>query len=56
MDMSYIMDSGSNRLYTIFPSIFWFLSADPTDLSHIQKNHFPKEIMIFVEKWYTDVK
>ena len=40
MDMSYIMDSGQNRLYTTFPNIFSLLSADPADLSHIQKNHF----------------
>ena len=33
MDMSYIMDSGQNRLYTTFPNIFSLLSADPADLS-----------------------
>ena len=40
MDMSYIMDSGQNRLYTTFPNIFSLISADPADLSHIEKNHF----------------
>ena len=43
MDMSYIMDSGQNRLYTTFPNIFSLLSADPADLSYIQKNHFSKK-------------
>ena len=38
MDTSYIIDSGQNKLYTTFPNIF-LLSADPVDLSHIQKNH-----------------
>ena len=37
MDMSYIMDSGQNRLYTTFPNIFSLLSADPADLSTIQQ-------------------
>ena len=50
MDMSYIMDSGQNRLYTTFPNIFSLISADPADLSHIQKNHFSKKIMIFWSK------
>ena len=40
MDVSYIMDSGQNRLYTTFPNIFSLLSADLADLSKIQKNHF----------------
>ena len=40
MDMSYIMDSGSNRLYTTFPNIFSLLSADSADLSKNQINHF----------------
>ena len=40
MDMSYIMDSGQNGLYTTFPNIFLLLSADPADLSTNQKNHF----------------
>ena len=35
MDMSYIMDSGQNRLYTTFPNIFSLISADPADLFHI---------------------
>ena len=34
MDMSYIMDSGQNRLYTTFPNIFSLLSADPANLSY----------------------
>ena len=42
MDMSYIMDSGQNRLYTTFPNIDLRISADPADLFHIQKNHFSK--------------
>ena len=33
--MFYIMDSGSNRLYTTFPNIFIFISANPDDLSHV---------------------
>ena len=40
MDMSYIMDSGQNGLYTTFHNIFALISADPADLSHIEKNHF----------------
>ena len=47
MDMSYIMDSGQNRLYTTFPNIFSLLSADPADLSYIQKNHFHEKIPYF---------
>ena len=43
MDMSYIMDSGSNRLYTTFTNIFSLISADPADLSKNQKNHFSKK-------------
>ena len=43
MDMSYIMDSGQNRLHTTFLNIFLLIFADPADLSHIQKNHFPKK-------------
>ena len=50
MDMSYIMDSGQNRLYTTFPNIFLFLSADPADLSHIQKNHFHEKNPIFLDR------
>ena len=46
--MSYIMDSSSNRLYTTFPNIFSLLSADPVDLSYIQKNHFSKKIHDFL--------
>ena len=40
MDMSYIMDSGSNRLYTTFPNIFSLISADS---SQMQKTHFSKK-------------
>ena len=47
MDMSYIMDSGQNRLYTTFPKIFLLISVDPTDLSKNQKNHFFKKTSIF---------
>ena len=50
MDMSYIMDSGSNRLYTTSPHIFLLLSADPADLSKNKKNHFFKKITIFESK------
>ena len=38
--MSYIIENKSNRLKTTFPNIFILISADPVDLSHIQKNHF----------------
>ena len=44
MYMSYIIDLGQNRLYTTFPNIFSLSSADLTDLSHIQKNHFHEKI------------
>ena len=47
MDMSYIMDSGQNGLYTTFPNIFLLLSADSADLSKNQKNHFFEKIAIF---------
>ena len=47
MDMSYIMDSGQNRLYTTFHNIFSLLSADPSDLSHIQKIIFMNKIPYF---------
>ena len=47
MNMSYIMGSGQNSLYTTFPNIFSLLSADPADLSYIQKNHFSKKILDF---------
>ena len=40
MNMSYIIVSGPNRLYTTFPNIFVLISADPADLSKNQKNHF----------------
>ena len=48
MDMSYIMDSGQNRLYTTFPNIFSLISADLADLSHIQKNLFHEKIPYFL--------
>ena len=52
MDMSYIMDSGQNRLYTTFPNIFSLISADSADLSKIQKNHiFEKKGDFFIEHW-----
>ena len=48
MDMSYIMDSGENWQYTTFPNIFSLISADPADLSNIEKNHFFEKIPIFL--------
>ena len=51
MDMSYIMDSGQNRLYTTFPNIFSLLSADPADLSYIQKKSFFQK-----NPWFFDRK
>ena len=52
MDVSYIMDSGQNRLYTTFPNFFSLISADPADLSNIEKNHFfLKKSHIFGSKW-----
>ena len=33
MDMSYIMDSGQNWLYTTFLNFFLLISANPADLS-----------------------
>ena len=54
MDMSYIMDSGQNRLYTTFPNIFSLISADPADLSKNQKKtFFQKKNMIFGSKMYS---
>ena len=50
MDMSDIMDSGQNRLYTTFPNIFSFLSADLDDLSYIQKNHLSKKLVLARKK------
>ena len=38
MDVSYIMDSGQNRLYTTLPNIFSLISVDPIDLLYIKKN------------------
>ena len=46
MDMSYIMDSGQNSQYTTFPN-FFSLSADPADLSNIEKNDFLEKIPYF---------
>ena len=37
MDISYIMESGQNELYTNFPNIFLLISAESADLSHNQK-------------------
>ena len=52
MDMSYIMDSGQNGLYTTFPNIFSLISADSADLSKSQKNHiFKKKGDFFIENW-----
>ena len=48
MDMSYIMDSGLNRLKTTLPNIFLLISADSADLPQIQKNHFSKKIHDFL--------
>ena len=50
MDVSYIMDSGQNRLYTTFPKIFSLLSADLADLSHIQKKSFSWKNPIFLDQ------
>ena len=50
MDMSYIMNSDQNRVYTTFSNILLLISDDPADLSHMQKNHFSKKIMIFWSK------
>ena len=50
MDVSYIMDSGQNRLYTTFPNFFSLISADPADLSNIEKNHFFEKIPTFLDR------
>ena len=51
MNMFYIMDSGSNRLYTTFPNTFSLISADPADLSKkSKKSFFQKKITIFGSK------
>ena len=50
MDMSYIIENKSNRLKTTFPNIFLLLSADPADLSHIQKIHFHENDPIFLDR------
>ena len=47
MDMSYIMDFAENGLYTTFPNFFSLISADPADLSHIEKNYFFEKITYF---------
>ena len=47
MDMSYIMDLADFWLYTTFPNIFSLISADPADLSMIEKNHFFEKIPYF---------
>ena len=41
--MSHIMHSDQNSKYTTFPNIFSLSSANPVDLSYIQKNHFSKK-------------
>ena len=48
MDMSYIMDSGQNWLYTTFPNIFLLISAESADLSQNQKNRFFEKMAIFL--------
>ena len=53
MDMSYIIENKSNRLKTTFPEIFSLLSADPADLSHIQKIIFLKKLHIFGSKMFS---
>ena len=50
MDMSYIMDSGQNWLYTTFPNIFLLISAKSADLSKNQKNHFFEKMAIFFDR------
>ena len=50
MDMSYIMDSGQNRLYTTFLNFFSLISADLPDLSHIQKKSFSSKNPIFLDR------
>ena len=51
MDMSHIMDSGQNRLYTIFTNIFSLISADPADLS--KKSFSKKKHDFFGSKMYS---
>ena len=51
--LTYIMDSGSNRLYTTSPNIFALISADMDDLSKIKTIIFPKKITIFGSKMYS---
>ena len=46
-DMSYIMDSGQNGLYTTFPNFISLKSADPADLSKIKNCHILEKIAIF---------
>ena len=50
MDMSYIMDSGLNGLYTTFPNIFSLISAESADLSYNQKIIFLKKMRFFGSK------
>ena len=47
MDMSYIMDSGSNSQYKTFLNIFSLLSAISADLSKNQKNNFSEKNVDF---------
>ena len=48
MDMSYIMESVLNGLYTTFPNIFSSVSAESADLSYNPKNHFSKKKHVFL--------
>ena len=50
VDMSYIIDSGLNELYTTFPNIFSSISAESADLSHNPKNHFFKKKHLFLDR------
>ena len=43
----YNIENKSNNLKTAFPNIFSLISADPADLSHIQKNHSHEKIPYF---------
>ena len=47
MDMSCIMDSGQNRLYTTFPNIFSLLSDDPEKKK--KKSFFQKHDDFLIE-------
>ena len=49
MDMYYSMDFGQNWLYTTFPNILLLISADPADLSNMQKIIFMKNPYFWME-------